>query len=997
MNSQLLNARRSGSWIGFILLAVFMTIMVNASGAFAEDKPYSEGTSNIYGKVVDAETGEPLIGVTVTIEETFLGAFTDLDGNFRVKKVPFGYYTVKASMVGYESAQVTDVVVTADQNTTLNIIIKPANVEIEGIKVTAKAVENTAATVLLKRKSATAVSDGISSEEISRSGSGDAAEAMTKVTGASVVGGKYVYVRGLGDRYANTNLNGSALPSPDPDQQAVPMDLIPTSLLDNIVVEKTFTPDKPGNFAGGSVDLGTKDYPENRSLNITMSSGYDSEVTGNDILTHDGSETDWAGYDNGKREIPAYITSNPDLQAQVPEGTPLIRHTSGVTDYDSVAALAYYMDQSSRAFSTEMAPKSKKAPVNQSYSVSYGDQWQLFNRPLGIISSMTYSRKYKSYSDGFSGKYKLSGAGSSELTIDHEMDDSQSVEDVLWGGMLNVKYGIGENHKIGANYMVTQNGESETRYLYGDFPEHVDPGEWIQTRALLYTERNLQTVQLNGEHLLPLKIRAEWQASYAKTDQEEPDNRYFINQVSPVYVEDPDSGDLVPLEDSVRYAIYPGRFPVPERDWRKLEETNNEYKADFTLPLSRKAKFKTGASYLDKDRTNRERKFSYIASGGFDGNPDDYASSVGLIRVDTAIWQTDTTIFFKFDNVITEEVELRNQYDGYQKIFGTYGMLELPLLKKLDFVGGVRYENTDMYSVTWDENYAPGEIKSNDYLPSASFIYKPTNQMNVRVAYGKTLARPNLREMSPFTNQEFAGARLYSGNAKLTYTKIDNYDVRWEWFLRPGEVVAISGFYKNFKNPIELTISDVNGNLTWKNVDKAEVYGVELEFRRNMSHAFNLLRNFNIGGNLTLVKSIVEIPQFEQDLDVRETPETERPLAGQSPYIINLDLSFNNLHTGTNMSLYYNVFGERLTFNATNGTPDVYEQPRNQLDFLASQRIFGEGGPKLKLSVKNILGEDARFVHENIGLPAQKEGKEFVYAEYKRGTTVSLGISYSVW
>lgn len=995
MYLQNFNAQPKGTWIGFILMALLMA-MVMSPVVFADDKPYSEGTSNIFGKVVDAETGDPLIGVTLTVENTFLGAFTDLDGNFRIKKVPFGYYTVKASMIGYESAQVTDVVVTGDQNTSLNIIIKPVNIEIEGIKVTAKSVQNTTATVLLKRKSSNSVSDGISSEEISRTGSGDAAEAMGKVTGASVVGGKYVYVRGLGDRYANTNLNGSALPSPDPDQQAVPMDLIPTSLLDNIVVEKTFTPDKPGNFAGGSVDLSTKDYPENRTLTISMSSGYDSEVTGNDILTQDGSETDWVGYDNGKRQIPTYIIENENMQSQVPEGIPLIRHTSGVTDYDSVAALAYYMDQSSKAFSTEMSPKTIKAPINQSYSISYGDQWQIFNRPLGIISSLTYSRKYKSYNDGFNGKYKLGGATSPALTVDYEMDDSQGIEDVLWGGMFSVKYGISENHKIGANYMVTQSGESESRYLYGAFPEHVDPGEWVETRALLYTERNLQTLQFNGEHLLPKNIRAEWQSSFSKTNQEDPDNRYFMNQVSPVYVEDPDSGDLVLLEDSLRYSIYPNRFPVPERDWRKLEESNDDYKLDFTVPLSRKAKFKTGAAYLKKDRSNRERKFSYIASGGFDGNPDDYASSVGLNRVDTAIWQTDTTVFFFFNNIITEEVEKPSQYDGYQKIFGTYAMIEIPVFRNLEFVGGVRYENTDMYSVSWDTvNYDPGSIKSKDYLPSASFIYRPANQMNVRLVYGKTLARPNLREMSPFTTYEFAGDRQLRGNDKLTYTKIDNYDIRWEWFLRPGEIVAVSGFYKKFKNPIEKTIYGPNSDLTWKNSDNAEVYGVEFEFRRNMSHAINLLRNFNIGGNITLVKSVVDIPQEEIDNDFRENPETERPLAGQSPYIVNLDLSFSNLHTGTNLSLYYNVFGERLIFNATNGTPDVFEQPRNQLDFLASQRVFG--GPKIKLSVKNILGEDARFIHENIGLPAQVNGTEFVYQEYKRGITVSLGVSYSVW
>ena len=207
--------------------------------------------------------------------------------------------------------------------------------------------------------------------------------------------------------------------------------------------------------------------------------------------------------------------------------------------------------------------------------------------------------------------------------------------------------------------------------------------------------------------------------------------------------------------------------------------------------------------------------------------------------------------------------------------------------------------------------------------------------------------------------------------------------------------MAISGFCKYFTNPIEMSIVGANGNLQPTNVDRGRLFGVELEFRRNMSHAHPWLSNFVLGGNLTLVNSKVDIPQSEIDQDFRENPDTERPMAGQSPYVLNIDLGYNNFNSGTSFSVYFNRFGERFAFNATNGTPDVYEQPRSQLDFLASQKLFG--GPVLKFSVKNILGEDARFIHENIGLPAQLEGKEYVYQQYSIGTTFSLGVSYQVW
>lgn len=1010
---------------GWIALFAITFVLLFSSVLFADS---TTGDQKVSGKIVDSETGEAVIGATVRVDNSSMGAISDLDGLFAIKHVPYGTYSLTISSVGYETVNLTDYIVSEQGADPINIILRPQLTEVEGITVTAKKVTNTSATLLLERKNATVIQDAISAEEIAKSGSGDAAEAMTKVTGASVVN-NYVFIRGMGDKYASTKLNGSTLPSSDPDKQSASMDMMPTAFLDKIIVEKTFTPDKPGDFAGGSVNLGTKDYPEQRTLKVSMSSGYNTNTTGDEMLTQTPSSKDWLGYDDGYRDIPD--SYNESFADQIREGQAGFVYVGGRDDYDSVAALANYTDQFSEDFHEELEPGKKKSPLNESYSVAYGDQWSLFERPLGIVASYNYTRKYSSYTNAIRGSYKLSGNDASELTPIYVMADNRGTEEVLWGGLLTLKYGIHRNHKLGFSFMRNQHGESTSRQLYGDYPEYVDPGDTINTRALSYAERKLQTIQFNGEHVLFNNIRMDWQASFADTKKEEPDTRFFTHQIQVVQIEDNETGDLY---DTTVHSIQSSRMPDPKRYWRKLEENNKEYKANFTIPLGKNSKIKTGAFYLDVHREQDEDLFGYTTVGGFDGNADNWAEVAGLSTIDTnVVFQADTTldidydidlryengswivdtisadtvayfidtlkndtaVYFSFGNILVENYEAPNHYYGDKQITAGYGMIELPLTSRLNFVGGLRIEDTYMYSETEDEDAEPGLIEQTDVLPSLNLIYKLNQDMNLRGSYGKTLARPMFREFTPATYEEFGVGEKVQGNDSLRMTLIDNVDLRWEWFISPGEVLAVSGFYKKLSDPIERVIISVNGNVTFRNSEQAEVYGLEVEFRRNLGHVAKWLNNFNLGGNFTFVKSEVVMDSAEVANDVKSEKEETRVLQGQSPYLINLDFSYDNFRSGTNISLYYNVFGRRLAYNALNGTPDVFETPRNQLDFIASQRVLG--GPVLKLSVKNILGENVKYVYDDITLPNLTTSDSYVYQEYEVGTTVSLGVSYQIW
>lgn len=338
-----------------LLISLSMSASVNAVP--------DEG--RISGKLVDAATGEVLIGVSVYLEGTEQGAISDIDGNYTIKRVAAGIHSLRAQLVGYSSVVLEDVVVTADKTAIANFQMSEEVRDLgKTIRVKGTKVNNTEAVLLKYRQKSNSLTDAVSAEQISRSGAGTAAEAVKTVVGASVVDGKYVYVRGLGDRYASTKLNGSALPTPDPDKPAFPMDLIPTSLLDNVVVEKSFTPDKPGDFAGGSVDMGTSDYPGKRTLKFSPSSSYNSVTTfEDDFLSHRQSSRNWLGYNGGLYDIPDIITDNPDLQKLMPKNRSWILVPEDSMDY--YKPIVDFMDKSAKAFNPEFAPTERSVPFNQ--------------------------------------------------------------------------------------------------------------------------------------------------------------------------------------------------------------------------------------------------------------------------------------------------------------------------------------------------------------------------------------------------------------------------------------------------------------------------------------------------------------------------------------------------------------------------------------------------------------------------------------------------------
>ena len=928
-------------------------------------------TGTLSGNITDQDYGDAMIGATVQIKGTKLGAMTKVDGSYTIKKITPGTYIVTFSYIGYAKTEVKDVIIKADEVTKIDITLKTESSMSEEVLITAKAVQETGAALLKDRQKSQSFSDAIGSKEISRGGAGDAAAAMNNVTGASVVGGKHVFIRGLGDRYSNTQLNGTSLPSSDPDKKSVHLDLFPAGMIENIVTIKTATPDKPGDFTGGSVDIKTKSYPDKFKAGLSMSSTANTIVTGQDILTYNGSSTDWLGYDNGSRNVPDAIKNSdaiPSLQD--------IRSKKKDIDGVGVAKL----DDLSKQFSSEMAPHQTTAPMNGSMSLNMGDQFQLFGKSLGYLASLSYGNNISNYNGGQFAVYELTSGAANELRSSKLINDSKSTSEVNWGALANVAYEFSATDQVKFNLFYNQSGESVAQSL-SYYDETYPETDLIRSSTLKYTERNIQSYQLSGEHSFASisNAKVDWNISTANTLQNEPDLRFFTYETDQINGSD------------TTWKVDQNHYDLPTRYFRDLSETANNAKMDIEIPLTEAVgspfKFKTGFAYQNSARSFNQDRYvlEFDESKGampFDGNVNKFvADSSGYKE-----WAS-TGNFNYFGIYLQDRFVPKDAYSGAQDITAFYGMVDVELIKGFRIIGGARLETTDMSITSRDTTLPIASINEADLLPSMNAVYSLTDNQNLRFAYGKTLARPTFRELADFDFFEFVGGYTFIGNPNLERSIIDNLDIRWEWFMNPGEIVSISGFYKDFTNPIERVIVNANGNVQMKNVASAELFGLEFEARKNLGFIPEF-ENFQLGVNLTLVQSQVDISDQEYKLIQSYDPNASRTrqLQGQSPYVLNLDLAYVDYESGTDVGLHYNVFGERLSDVSLGGTPDVYEQPRNMLNFTFSQRLIEN--LNIKFSARNIL--DARM--ERL---YRFKGQEYYNTQYDLGTNFSLGFSYT--
>ena len=981
-------------------------------------------TGTLSGTLVDGETGETLIGANVLVTELTQGTTTDLDGRYTISGIPAGDYTVQLSYIGFQTVTVNAVTISAGEVTRIDYILQPEAVGLDEVVVEARAIRNTEANLLRDRQKASAVSDAISAEAISRSGSGDAAAAMTKVTGASVVGGKYVFIRGLGDRYTNTTLNGSSLPSADPDKKAFQLDLFPSSLLESIVTLKTFTPDKPGDFSGGLVDISTKTFPDQFSFQFSASATYEDGVSFTDsFLGYEGGATDWLGYDDGTRGLPEILASKPQ-EEEMPDEFDLKDVRGGVTN-EMRAGRADTLNLYSGAFNDQMYASLRSVPVSYGFSTGVGGQTTFMSLPIGYTGSATYGRSYSMYSDGEYGQWSLIGGTVDDVdnltpnttftsvprgellsradSLEFGNYKNQSASDeASWGLSGTIAVRPSPRHEIALTALTSQSGKSQATVL-GGFRDQA-PQVTFATQSLSYQERSLRSYQLRGKHAWT-RSNLEWKLSRGANTQYEPDLRFLAYDIN-----------VRPVTAGVDtlYSLGGGNAPAPQRYFRDLNESNWEFKADLTIPFEmasgRPASIKTGIATTSVDRTFRQRRFDYYQGrplrgseevnftsilDGAGGDLSAYFDPNNMGVIDTV--NVGTITAFVPGLYLLETSPLFANYDGGRDVMAAYQMIDAPVTNRLRIIAGARFEATNIQNESLDmtlpESQRVGRISKIDVLPSLNTVFELTNTMNVRMAATRTIARPTFRELAPFQSYDFVGGNIKQGNPALDRTTINNYDVRWEWFRNPGEIIAASIFRKEFADPIETVIQTVGEGqyLSYQNVPTATVQGFELEGRLNLGNLTSnaLLSGFSVGGNYSRIISTVDIPDEEMVLIQAGNPNASasRELEGQSPYIINANLSYDRPERGLSASIYLNRFGRRLTAVTQGATPDVYENARTEIDAMLSKSI--SRNVRLRISAKNLLESEVRQTQTF-------KGTEYTYFGYSRPRTVSFSLAFGI-
>ena len=931
---------------------------------FSINIAFSQGT--IQGNAKEKATGEMLIGATVMVQELrtssggIVGTIIDFDGNYTIKDVAAGNHKLICSYISFRS-DTFNIIVVSNQTTTQSFSLSNSAMAIETFVVEAKADRKNEEYLLQVKKKSATVMEVIGAKEIAKRGDSDAASAAKRVTGITIEGGKYVYVRGLSDRYSKTTLNSTEIPGLDPNRNAVQLDLFPTSMIENMKIIKAFTPDLPGSFTGGLVDIVTKDFPEQFMFNFSTSLEYNTESSFKDnFLTHQGDGTDNFGFDDGTRDQPAAAANIPALFVDNSR-----------------------LEKIGKSFNKEMDVSSKNTFLNQRHALTVGNLKQVWGKNLGFIIGLSYSKKFSHRdNNAFTNRYELTGnvEDVNELNAQRTLKDTRSEENILWGAFANLSYQIAKNHKIGLMYLRNQNGITTTTFQEGEIPED-QTGLYFQTRALEYKQSALTNYQAKGDHLFNgLKnLKVDWLYAYSQSKQTEPDLRYFSND----FLLDDITGDTT-------YSIQASIYPVPTRYYRELDQTTTDAKLNLEFDINQKegktSKIKFGGAMLNQDRIFTESRYNYRSQGflTYNGNVAEYIADNNMI-LPVAGNPVSDYIY------IEDATERRNSYSATQSVFAAYLMGDVWVSKKFRVVTGARLETTDITTRSFEAKEKQGALSEVDILPALSTSYALNKKSNLRVAFSRTLARPTFREIAPFASYDFSTNWVIVGNPDLERTMVSNFDIRYELFPDFGEIFSIGAFYKSFTNPIEMVFNTQaqNAELTWRNIDKATVYGVELEIKKKLNFISDDKNMFSLGGNFTYVYSEVGIDDQELKL-IRATDanaEDTRSMFGQSPYIINLFMGFNNDTLGLSANVSYNVSGEKIAVVIVGGTPNVYQQPVQQLDFNISKRLGARF--TLKFKAQNILNPIVKKTYNY-------KNTEYIFNSYQRGAAFSIGLKYLV-
>lgn len=909
--------------------------------------------TRLSGKIINAKN-EAIAGATVEVVGAGKSQAANVEGRFSITLEPGKKYTLIVSNVGYDTKMLEDVEVKAGTDNDIQIVLEVSNATLSEVVVkTSVKKESTSALINFQRNN-TAVSSGVAADFIKKTPDRNTGEVLKRVSGASIQDNKYVVVRGLGDRYNAAIINGAQMPSSEPDRKTFSFDIIPSSVIDNIVINKTATPDLPGEFAGGLVQVTTKDVPTRNFLNVGVSFGYNTNSTFRDFVSNERGKFDWIGFDDGRRDLPkGFPTTAQEYRALGNE----VGGTQKQLDLTRSFRNDVYRQDNSRT-----------API-QTYQIAYGAGKRLKNdAQLGAVFSLIY-RNAKMLYDVERAQYEQAGNAIFNYV------DEQNRYSTTVGAMANIAYVKGR-HKFAFKNLYNRFFEDNYYTRSGVNNNRLQD---IRLWSSFLNQRSLYSTQLEGEHQLTTSgIKFKWNANYALNMKQQPDLRTSL-YVNPIGGAD--------------------RFEVDPDDTRRFFSQLQDHSAGaggfFTVPfnlMGEKQTFKAGGSVLLRFRDFKSRIFRYVPFSGSNFN-----TELNFLPYDQIF---DSKNISESGFVLDEFTNNEDKYFGISALDAGYAMFDTKFSDRVRLVWGLRVEFFEQFLRTKDRSAEQVVINNEqwDVLPSANLTFSINRDNNIRASISKTVSRPEFREIAPFQFYDYESNYGVSGAPSLESADIYNADLRYEWYPAPGEALTLGGFYKRFVKPIEFRLdpgSNADRRLYfYQNAKDADTYGVEFELRKNFSFLnpnSDFFQNLAFFGNLTYIFSQVRFSDQVLGKDV----SADRPIQGQSPYLINGGFQYSAEKSGLSASLLYNRVGQRLSLVGNNalGFPDIYENPRDLIDFQLAKKVANKRG-EIKLTISDILNQKI-MLYENVDTDKiYKKGTDRVFSSFTPGSTITLGFTY---
>ncbi len=910
-------------------------------------------TGTIRGTLKDSKNNEDLIGATVLIDGTTTGAATDINGFFSISKVPVGKVKLVLNYVGYRKKEIADVTVEADKITEINALMDDEARLLQEVKVVGARQTNTEVSVLSEIKASQNIVSGISSQQIARSLDRDAAQVVKRVPGITIVGDRFITIRGLNQRYNNVMLHNAFTPSMETDVKAFSFDVIPSGQIDRLLIYKTPSADLPGEFAGGIVKIFTKNIPDQNSVTLDYSLGLRQGTTFQDFQASKQGENYWTSFNNGYLDLPKSFPK--DIRA--------------VGNNPALIELA------GRSLRNEWIPVASKATPDQRVSLTGNFKMQLGKIKIGNITTVNFSET-RLYTDAQRNDYNI-GSGNEIETL-FEYDDKAYSRNNRVGILHNWGVRFNDNHSIEFKNLFNQ--ISNGRYVLRtgqDIAQNYRPNN----HSFDQIYRGIYSGQLTGKHEFNNdKTTVDWVVGYNNSYRDQPDYKRYRSDVV-----DATTGRTeiyIPVGQAQAYFL--GRFNST------MKENGYTGAVNFTHKLTTKSEgkdieLKFGGFYEFKDRSFKARNLGYVRGGNF---------SPSLLTTDI------NTLFQNIRNDggirLDEQTNPNDSYKASNALIAGYGMINVPLTKKFNAIAGVRVENNRQQMNSAFLGGAAAKVDNNitSVLPSANLTYNFNEKTLLRAAYGMTVNRPEFRELAPFSFFDFDFNVVYEGNPALKIAKVQNMDLRWEHYPTPSELISVAAFYKYFNTPIESTVdlgSTGAGSKTFitNNAESAFSAGLEIEIKKGLGSlvpSSRLLQKTSLLFNTALIYSRVRLGGngFGQS--------DNRPLQGQSPYIVNVGLNYNDTKKDFQLNLLYNVIGRRIIAVGFEAYPDLYEMPRNVVDLTfskgISQRLSIKGG------VQDLLNQPWRIMQDSNKDNKLQSGVDFDVQKYRTGQLFSLGFSY---